>query len=331
MSKHANNKNLKSMNSVKFSKKAYCEKVGNIILLNSTDEIKISFENTTYSIFFNKNDSVNVVNEKILGINTEKIQSLEFFDTEKKENLNEEEKNIVLMKDLINRPFSIRINKYITSNYIPGIFNQLFSGNDSFKNIIDENFLKINTSSDNLRNIDSLKNFILLTLFSLKERNANANKPLSNYEEEKKNILNDLITKLENRKMFLEGLHSKQTLAEGITNKKINFVNKTAMNLGMLFAISNFSVFYVLIYKVYAWDVMEPVAYIVNNIYWIITLGFLAFFEKKLDFDLLQYNSIKDIYFQKYAKQYNFSEEEKLKLEEELKSIEELKSEIINI
>ena len=116
-----------------------------------------------------------------------------------------------------------------------------------------------------------------------------------------------------------------------MVNDKLVFTSKVAVKLGMLFAISHFSLFYALIYKFYAWDVIEPITYVVGNVYWIITLGFLAFNNRKLDFDILQYNSIRDVYFNKYAKQLNYSEEEKLKLQEEIQAIEQLRSGLSDI
>jgi len=312
----------------KIKKNTYCEKIGNLIILNSKNEIKVLFDNSTYSIFFNENDSINVVNEKILGINSEKIQSVEFFDSNKKENLSEEEKNKILIKDFINKPFSIRINKYISSVYIPGIFPQLFSENENLNKSSDDSLKNINNSSDYFTDAETIKNFILLNLYSIKEKNKYDN---LKYEEEKKLFIDDLINKLDNRKNFLMNLYQKQTLAEKVINDKLKFVSKSAVKLGMLFAVSHFSLFYLLIYKFYAWDVIEPITYIVGNVYWIFTLGFLAFKNRKLEFELLQYDSIKDIYFNKYAKQLSYSEEEKLKLEEELDSVEKIKLGIADI
>lgn len=323
-----NNSNLTSGNTNKTSsnllkgltRNNYCEKIGDLIMLNSKNEIKITFEEKTFSIFFNETDSINVVNEKIQGI-SEKIQSVEFLQCDSKENLTEDFKNKTLMKDFIKNPFAVRINKHLSMNYIPGVFPQLFIESNLINEIQSNN-------PDFLKTSEDIKNVILLSLYDLKQKNS---ADLKKYEEEKACFIADILSKLDQREKFLKSLFEKQSLSEKMVNEKLEFMSKVAVKLGMLFAISHFSVFYALIYKFYAWDVIEPITYIVGNIYWIATLGFLAFNNRKLEFEMLQYDSIKKIYFSKYAKQLNYNEHEKLRLQEELKTIELLRSGLIDI
>ena len=315
---NSQNKNFNLLKS--FSKKNYCEKTGNLIMLNSRNEIKITFEEKTFSIFFNENDSINVVNEKISGIN-EKIQSVEFIQFESKEILSDEIKNKTLMKEFMSYPFIIRINKHISFTLVPGVFQQLFEESGIAKELQSNNI-------DNMKTSEDIKNIILLSLYDLKEKNY-TNK--NNYEEEKALYISSIKSKLEQREKFLKSLFEIQVLSEKMVYDKLIFMSKVAIKLGMLFAVSHFSVFYLLIYKFYAWDVIEPITYIVGNVYWVATLGFLAFKNQKLEFNMLQYDSIRDLYLDKYSKQHNYKPEEKNKLHEELVTIEQLKLGLIDI
>lgn len=317
-----NNSNLlstnfkyESINLLKnLSRSNYCEKIGSLVMLNSKNEIKITFEEKTFSIFFNESDSINVLNEKIIGIN-EKIQAVEFIEFESKEALSEEIKNKILMKEFMKNPFLIRINKHLSSTYIPGVFPQLFDKCEIANDLLSNN-------PDYLKSPEDIKNIVLLNLFELKEKNS---KNIEKYEEEKALFVSAIKSKIDQREEFLKSLFDKQALSEKMVNDKLVFKSKVAVRLGMLFAISHFSLFYALIYKIYAWDVIEPITYVVGNVYWIITLSFLAFKNRKLEFDLLEYNSIRNIYFNQYAKVLSFNEEEKLKLQEELEAIELLR------
>lgn len=304
----------------RLSRSNYCEKIGNLVMLNSKNEVKITFEDKTFSIFFNETDSIDVVNKKIQGIN-DKIQAVEFIQFESKEALLEEIKLKTLMKDFVKNPFIIKINKHICTTYIPGVFPLIFEETEIANQLQSNN-------PDYLKSAEDVKNVILLSLYELKEKNSSDNK---NYEEQKALFISTVRSKLDQREKFLKSLFEKQALSEKMVNDKLVFTSKVAVKLGMLFAISHFSLFYALIYKFYAWDVIEPITYVVGNVYWIITLGFLAFNNRKLDFDILQYNSIRDVYFNKYAKQLNYSEEEKLKLQEEIQAIEQLRSGLADI
>lgn len=313
--------NAKTINLLNvLSKNSYCEKIGNLVILNSTSEIKVAFEDKTYSLFFNDYDSINMLNEKILGIN-EKIQSVEFINNQTNKVLSEEIKNKTSMKELIKTSFLIRINKHISFSFIPGVFPQLLNEMGIAKDLNLNNI-------DYLKSAEEIKNIILLNLYELKGR-KNLDKSI--YEEEKVLLITEIMKKLEERENFLKTLFEKQNLSEKMVNDKLIFMSKLAIKLGMLFAVSHFSVFYLLIYKFYAWDVIEPITYIVGNVYWIITLGFLAFKNKKLDSDLLKYESIKDLYFDKYSKQLNYNPEEKIRLQEELSIIKELRSGLAEI
>jgi len=302
-------------------KNNYCQKIGNLVILNSRNEIKISFEAITYSIFYNETDSLNVINEKILGIN-EKIQIVEIVNSENQEVLSEEQKNKLLFKDFLRSPFFIKINKHLSLTYIPGILPHIFSQNNE---IIKEFQTK---NPDFISDSETIKNIIFINLFKLKQTNAGDSKK---YDVAKISFITDLNKSLGQRESFLKSLYDKQVLANKVVNDKLNFSTKMACRLGLLFAVSHFSIFYALIYHFFAWDVIEPITYLVGNVYWIIGLGFLASRNKKLEYELLYYDSIKEMYFNKYAKQFSYCEEEKLKLEEELKTIEDLKSQLKDI
>ena len=193
----------KSINQLKhLSKSHYCEKIGNVVMLNSKNEIKIAFEEKTFSVFFNETDSINIVNEKILGIN-EKIQAVEFINMETKEVLSEEIKNNTLMNSFNKNPFLIRINKHISLTYIPGVFSQLFGESEILS--------KLQNNPDYLKSAEHIKNVILLYLYDLKEKNS-AN--IKTYEQKKALFLSEITSKLDQREKLFQFLFEKQTLSE---------------------------------------------------------------------------------------------------------------------
>lgn len=317
-----NSFNLNFMNSSKsksfhgIKKNFYCETVGNLVILNGKTELKIPFEKISYSIFYNHNDTLKSTITKISGI-SEKIQNVEFYFLESKEPISEELNESLLLKNFINSPFKICINKYLFINYIPGIFPELFSGSENFKD------LDIN-NPDYLSTPENIKNSILINIYNLKNSRENFNQ--NKFDEEKNSLISEIISKLDKRKIYLEDFYSRNVLAEKIINNKLIFLSKVLVNSGLLFAFGHFTAFYFLIYKFYAWDIIEPITYIVGNVYWIITLGFLAFGNKRLEFEILQYDSVKSMYLDKYSKLMGFNEAEKSLLEREIKYIEDLKN-----
>lgn len=323
---HLNNFNLNFFNYTKsknfhgINKNFYCETVGNLVILNGKTELKIPFEKISYSIFYNKNDTLKSTITKISGI-SEKIQNVEFYLHQSKEPISEELKESVLLQNFINSPFKICINKYLFINYIPGIFPELFSDNQNFKDIDTNN-------PDYLSTPENIKNSILVNFYNLKNSRENFNK--KNFDEEKNLLISEIISKLDKRKIYLEDFYSRNVVAEKIINNKLIFLSKVLVNSGLLFAFGHFTAFYLLIYKFYAWDIIEPITYIIGNVYWIITLGFLAFGNKRLEFEILQYDSVKSMYLDKYSKLVGFNEAEKSLLEREIKYIEDLKNALNN-
>lgn len=305
---------------IRINSKFYCRSIGNTVVLNGKNELKIKFEDKLYSIFFNDQDNLKNIEEKISSIN-EKIQSVELIPESSKTSINQEELNSKLIKNLINIPFKIVLNKHLSYTYIPGLFPQLFE-----EDIIANDLPSLNP--DFLSNPESIKNLILLRLYNLKKEHS---LDINKFEVEKTSLISKLNLKLEDREKFIVSLYNKQLCSETMVKNKLVFMSKIAVRLGLLFSISHFSAFYLLIYQFYAWDVIEPITYIVGNVYWIITLGYLAFSNRKLEFELLQYDSIKSMYLNKYSKRFGYNDEEKLLLEQELNIIRELKSGLAHI
>ncbi len=227
----------------------------------------------------------------------------------------EEEENLNFSEVAKNSYYIIFNNKY-QEHFIPSLYSQLINSEvKKFIEIPDDNDKIFEFTND----IEDIKNEILYNIYRLKkiEKQENFNKI---YKE----MINSIINDLKKRKENLLYLKEQQDLSEIFYNKtlknRINLFNK----LGISFALSNFLVFYSLIYKFYAWDVIEPITYIVGNVYWIITLGFLVFSNKKLGFDLIESQSIMEIYSDKIAKRTGFDIKEKLIIENELQKIEDL-------
>jgi len=174
--------------------------------------------------------------------------------------------------------------------------------------------------------IEEIKNDVMYHIMRLKiEENE------ENFNTKSKEMLNIIFENLEKRKEIFLKLQSDQCLSELFYNKTLKFRISLLTKLSFTFALSNFVGFYLLIYKIYAWDVIEPITYIVGNLYWIATLGYLVFTNRKLDFDLFETKTIKEIYSDKIAKKFGFNKKEKLMIENELEKIEDLKYTLENL
>jgi hypothetical protein len=286
----------------------------NIKLFNNRNEIKINFQEKTYSIFFNEKDTIKSIIEKIKTMN-EKINFVDFklnTDLKLKEKENIENLNF---SEVGKNSFYITLNKKYQEHFIPSLYSQLI--NSEVKKFIKnpEDYNNMEFTND----VEEIKNEILYQIYRLK---TNENK--ENFNKIYKEMLKCIKDNLTIRKLNLLNLQGDQKLSEIFYNKtlksRINLFNK----LGISFALSNFIVFYALIYKFYAWDVIEPITYIVGNVYWIITLGFLVFNNRKLGFELIESQSVMEIYSDKIAKKTRFNKDEKLMIENELQKIEDL-------
>ena len=103
------------------------------------------------------------------------------------------------------------------------------------------------------------------------------------------------------------------------------------LNLGILFFLLNVIVFYVLIYQVYGWDTIEPITYIVGNVYWIIGLSFFVYKKKKLDFSFFFSKGFKRNFYRKNGFLLGFNEIERNFVAKEIKEIKQFKEALGNL
>jgi hypothetical protein len=300
--------------------------------MNSLNEINITYENKNYLIFFSEKDTIETLSKKIKSID-EKIQLVNFH----KSNSNDLkigdlfEENIPI-DNIISDSFYIIINKHLITYYIPSLYKELFSLNSNLinkgKNINENKHNQLNQIDKNCEfpeDIEEIKNEILLNLYTLKTNQNNENK-----EKISKQNFEEILNILKKREEIFVNLNllenKKEKMYENLLKSRINLIGK----FGITFGATNFFAFYLLIFKFYSWDVIEPITYIVGNIYWILSLGALVFYNKKVDFSLIEGKSLKDIYADRIAKNFSFDKNQKKLIENEIEKIKNLKNSLEN-
>lgn len=112
------------------------------------------------------------------------------------------------------------------------------------------------------------------------------------------NILNRLLltnsTNIKELKVSINNLIAKYTYLEkemSLNKEKLeSLINKETTKysiLAILYFLAHLIIFYFLIYELYGWDNIEPITYLVGNVYWIVALSFFVYKKKKLDLELL--------------------------------------------
>ena len=136
------------------------------------------------------------------------------------------------------------------------------------------------------------------------------------------------ISQLQKQYVLLQEEYEK---IEKILENRYNSAIKRYLLLGMLFFILHTIVFYVLIYHLYGWDTIEPITYIVGNLYWIAGLSFFVLKKKKLDFSLITSEGFKKTFFINKGKNFAFNPIEKAFVNKELSRIKEFKDTLSRI
>src|SRR5690606_20045706 len=90
------------------------------------------------------------------------------------------------------------------------------------------------------------------------------------------NFAKEVNAKLENLLEVYENLMKEYNIAEQLLNMRVKQNLRFYLNCALLFFILHAILFYFLIYQWYGWDTIEPVTYIVGNVYWIIGLGYFV-------------------------------------------------------
>ena len=72
-------------------------------------------------------------------------------------------------------------------------------------------------------------------------------------------------------------------------------------------AIIHLIAFYLLIYQYFGWDQIEPVTFLIANLYWIIGIAFFITFKSKLGIEFFFQKDIKNKIRTKVASKYGFS------------------------
>ena len=292
--------NLNQFNLYKKTFRNFSEVCDKIVKFSSNlknKEMKVPFDGSCYSILFLEGDKLSDLTNRING-SSEKLQKVEFLNFAE-ETLLEENK---LFKDIIASPFRLRINGHHLVRYLPSMTIALNENrNLSDSDLTDTNFLLLQTSASLLDggSLDIQKSL-----------------------HDKKNSINAKIDKI---LLQYEKLQLEYQKAEEFIDKRLKSRRKTFANLALIFFILHAIAFYCLIYQMYGWDTVEPVTYIVGNVYWIIALSFFVMKKKKLDFGFIFAESYKKEFFAKMSQKINFSSTENLFIQKEIQDLRKFK------
>jgi hypothetical protein len=258
-------------------------------------ELKVPFEEENYSILLNENDKLSEIAGRING-SSEKLQKVEFLNFS--DNSVKDQAN--LFKEISRSPFKLRINGHYVVKYLPSISSVMSEGK-----VTEKYFDNNNTLSEN--------NFLLLqTSNALGEVNkSNIQKVLN----ETKTLL---VTKLDKLLVEYEKLEKEYEKGEDFIEKRLKQKKRNLANIALLFVTVHAIVFYWLIYQMFGWDQVEPVTYIVGNVYWIIGLSFFVFKKKKLDFGLIFGSTYRKDFYKTMGDKIGYNEVEKLFIKREI-------------
>jgi len=297
--------NVKLLNQFKlpkFSIKNYCQVYDNIVKFSNDlniREIKIPFEGNTYSVFYKKEDKIeNVVN--VIKGTIDELQKVEILS------LNNEiiDSRETLFQEFIQTPFNMRINGHKVVKYFPSL-NSSINANPS-------------ACTNGLNCFSSYILAIAERVNSLEDKNE-----IKRIIEEKK--LDDDF-KLNSLLQIYEKIYAEYEKEEEYIETKFKSRIKSISNLALLFFIVHAILFYYLIYHKFGWDTMEPITYIVGNVYWIVGLSFFIFKKRKLDLNFIFADTYKKEFFSKIGRRIGYSKVEKDFLINEIKEIKNFKA-----
>jgi len=258
------------------SRRNYSEVYGNIVKLSEDlqiKEIKVPFEETSV-IYYGENDSIEALIPRLKASN-EKIQKVDFYQFNTNNRIEETEN----FQRLSISPFEIRINNHHSIYYLPSLNRFMDANVKGFGNI-------------NVHNRNSF-NFALKKIML-----SNGNK-----EELKKELKEKLDELIKVYEKYEDEMNKKDKI---IKDRYLNS-QKRFVRLSILYFALHLGLFYLLIYQLYGWDEIEPITYIVGNIYWIIGLAFFIKYKKKLDVPFFFSKNFADAHFSKQCQLLGFN------------------------
>ena len=264
-------------------------------------ELVIPFDSKQFLVYFENNDTLEQVSNKIQSCDN-KIQKVSFNIGNKTAPLNQN----LIIHSLLDSPFEISINNDQRIKYLPSlnyIFNKKFG------------------CSVNNSNINNNFNFFLYN-FAVCPKTQKQD--LQNY----KNSINELLV---NYSRIYEKLLEELNVTYDVIEKRIEKSQKIGSLIMLFLVTAHLVVFYVLIYQMYGWDVVEPVTYIISNVYWIFGLGFYALFKNRVDISFFSSNFFRSLKSSKQKKRFSFNLEEKVFVEKHLEQLKVLRESLNKI
>jgi hypothetical protein len=107
-----------------------------------------------------------------------------------------------------------------------------------------------------------------------------------------------------------------------------NRSQKNFLRLSILYFVLHLVIFYLLIYQFYGWDTIEPITYIVGNIYWIIAIGFFIRYKKKLDVTYFISDTFTQSFLRKQSQKFAFNPQGRQYTKEYLNKVKEFQNAI---
>ena len=106
---------------------------------------------------------------------------------------------------------------------------------------------------------------------------------------------------------LLDKYQDEQTKINKLMTNRHDKTQKNLMRLSILYFVLHLLVCYALIYQIYGWDTIEPITYIVGNVYWIIAIGFFIKYKRKLDVNYFISDSFTTRFYNKQFQRFSFN------------------------
>ena len=288
-SNNNNNQNTTDYDKIFKLKNLY---IGQIEHLEGSNLIKIPTSTkakyTLYSLNNSNEDSNNSYHEstisnnnkfKTVNIYCRDNQTLDYLSKELEENIKKDNLVFKFLNEVNYKELdkTKEIKEILSDNFILNI-----------KNTTNNNELNIYHLAD-IRKLSKVQNKTILNDFNSSNINtlnlilASLNIKSIKNNNDYKYILNKIEMLIHKYQYMLEYLNKKEIAVEKQAKRNQNFY----IYIIILYSLIHLIAFYYLIYKYYGWDEIEPITFLVGNLYWIIGIAFFIMFKSKLGIEFL--------------------------------------------
>ena len=290
-----------------FSLKNFSSKVyGNIVkqsedLSICTRELLVPFNSKHSLIYFNTTDTLEQISQRIQSYDP-KIQKVSFRELSK----NKQYEPTTQIDSILDSPFELSINNDQKLKYLPSL-----------------NYIANKKLGFGIDNTDISNNFNFL-MYNYLICPKIQKQGLDNYKKTVKDLL-------DNYAMIYEKLLEEQIVTNNLIEERIAKSQRMGSYFLLLASLAHLILFYLLIYRWYGWDQIEPITYITGNVYWILGLSFFILSKNRMDVTFFTSNFFRSYKYGKQFKRLSFDIKEKEFIETYLEQIKVLKQSLSKI